>query len=178
MIYKFVLISDEVDPFKREIQIDPDATFLDLLQIIYQSINYSDPEIASFFISNEDWDKKEEISLVEKDNNPEFDSWVMEETPLTEFIEDEQQRLMLQFDYPKERFFFIELSEIITGKNINKAKCTLSVGEAPQQYEKEDEELTTPLKTTKQGIDIDESFYGDQDFDSIEIEGFENLEDL
>ena len=54
----------------------------------------------------------------------------------------------------------------------------MSVGEAPQQYEKEDEELTTPLKTTKQGIDIDESFYGDQDFDSIEIEGFENLEDL
>ena len=30
MIYRFTLISDEVDDFVREIQIDPEATFYDL----------------------------------------------------------------------------------------------------------------------------------------------------
>ena len=173
MIYRFTLISDEVDQFRREIQIDPDATFLDLYKAIFNSVNYQPAEMASFFICDEDWEHREEISLNEKDINPEEDSWIMDETELTEFFEDEQQRMVLQFDYPHERFFFIELSEIITGKDIKKAKCTRTEGDAPSQFFTEEKEAT---KTTS--IDVDDSFYGDQDYDSLEIEGFENLDEL
>ena len=35
------------------------------------------------------------------------------------------------FDYMTERCFFIELSEIITGKDMNGAKCTKKSGDAP-----------------------------------------------
>ena len=178
MIYKFILISDEVDPFKREIHIDPDATFLELLNTIYRSVNYTEPEVASFFICNEDWKKEDEITLTEQDSNPEYDNWIMDTTRLTEFLEDEQQRLVLQFDYPHDRYFFIELAEIITGKDIQQAKCTKSIGEAPDQYLIEEENFVPKVTKQPQELDVDESFYGDQDYDSMEIEGFENLDEL
>lgn len=32
MIFKFLILSDEVDDFKREIKIDADATFMDFTE--------------------------------------------------------------------------------------------------------------------------------------------------
>ena len=103
MIYRFTLMSDEVDLFRREIQIDPEATFYDLFKVIYKSVKYQESENASFFICDEDWEPKKEISLFENDDNYEEDAWIMEDTELSELLEDEQQRLTLQFDAPKDR---------------------------------------------------------------------------
>ena len=41
MVYRFLLLSDEVDDFKREIQIDSEATFLDLQNVILDSVGYT-----------------------------------------------------------------------------------------------------------------------------------------
>ena len=41
MIYRFTIISDEVDDFVREIQIDPEATFFDLHEAILKAANYT-----------------------------------------------------------------------------------------------------------------------------------------
>ena len=175
MVYRFTLISDEVAQYKREIQIDPDATFLELFQAIYKSNQYTTTEKASFYTCDEDWELKKEISLQENEDNFEDDIWVMADTAISELIEDEYQRLVLQFNPPYERYFFIELSEIIIGENISKAKVTKKEGEAPVQYFEEPKE---EVKTTTKKLDVDETFYGDQDCDSLEIEGFENLEDI
>ena len=133
MIYRFTIISDEVDDFVREIQIDPEATFFDLHEAILKAANYTNDQMTSFFICDDDWEKEKEITLEEMDNNPEMDSWIMKETRLNELIEDEKQKLLYVFDYMTERCFFIELSEIITGKEIKGAKCTKKSGEAPKQ---------------------------------------------
>ncbi len=89
--------------------------------------------MTSFFICDDDWEKEKEITLEEMDDNPEMDSWVMKETQLSELVEDEKQKLLYVFDYMTERCFFIELSEIITGKEMKGAKCTKKAGEAPKQ---------------------------------------------
>ncbi|KAA6312442.1 hypothetical protein EZS27_036629, partial [termite gut metagenome] len=34
MIYRFVIVSDEIDDFVREIQMDPEATFFDFHKAI------------------------------------------------------------------------------------------------------------------------------------------------
>lgn len=133
MIYRFTIISDEVDDFVREIQIDPEATFFDLHEAILKAANYTNDQMTSFFICDDDWEKEKEITLEEMDNNPEMDSWIMKETRLNELIEDEKQKLLYVFDYMTERCFFIELSEIITGKEIKGAKCTKKSGEAPSK---------------------------------------------
>ncbi len=170
MIYRFTIISDEVDNFVREIQIDPEATFFDLHEAILKAANYTNDQMTSFFICDDDWEKEKEITLEEMDNNPEMDSWIMKETRLNELIEDEKQKLLYVFDYMTERCFFIELSEIITGKEIKGAKCTKKSGEAPKQ--------TVDFEEMAAGggsLDLDENFYGDQDFDmeDFDAEGFD-----
>ena len=170
MIYRFTIISDEVDDFVREIQIDPEATFFDLHEAILKAANYTNDQMTSFFICDDEWEKEIEITLEEMDNNPEMDSWIMKETRLNELIEDEKQKLLYVFDYMTERCFFIELSEIITGKEIKGAKCTKKSGEAPKQ--------TVDFEEMAAGggsLDLDENFYGDQDFDmeDFDAEGFD-----
>ena len=170
MIYRFTIISDEVDDFVREIQIDPEATFFDLHEAILKAANYTNDQMTSFFICDDDWEKGKEITLEEMGNNPEMDSWIMKETRLNELIEDEKQKLFYVFDYMTERCFFIELSEIITGKEIKGAKCTKKSGEAPKQ--------TVDFEEMAAGggsLDLDENFYGDQDFDmeDFDAEGFD-----
>lgn len=175
MIYRFTLISDETDDFVREIQIDPDATFFDFHQAILKSVNFTDDQMTSFFICDEDWEKEKEITLEEMDDNPEIDSWVMDETPISDLVEDEKQKLIYVFDYMTERCFFIELTEIITGKSMSGAKCTASVGEAPQQI------IDFNEFEAKAGssFDLGEDFYGDQDFDMDEFDkdGFSGFDD-
>ena len=94
MIYRFTIISDEVDDFVREIQIDPEATFFDFHEAILKSVGYANDQMTSFFICDDDWEKEKEVTLEEMDDNPEIDSWVMKETPISELIEDEKQMVL------------------------------------------------------------------------------------
>jgi hypothetical protein len=170
MIYRFTIISDEVENFIREIQIDPEATFFDFHKAILKSVNYTDDQMTSFFICGDNWEKEQEITLEEMDTNSEMDSWVMSETTLNELVEDEKQKLLYVFDYMTERVFFIELSEIITGKETKAAVCTRKEGEAPKQTIDFEE-----LAAASGPVDLDENFYGDQDFDmdDFDAEGFD-----
>lgn len=173
MIFKFLLLSDEVDDFKREIQIDSDATFLDLHKAIIESVNFKDEEMTSFFLCDDNWEKEQEITLIEMDTSSEEDSYVMADCVLNDFLEDEKQKLMYIFDYLTERAFFIELMEIVTGKSLNKPACSLSEGTPPAQFAEFES-----FETTSGNLDIGENFYGDEsyDMDELDSEGFEGLE--
>ena len=46
MIYRFTLISDEVDDFIREIKIDSEATFFDLHEAILKAAGYKDDQMT------------------------------------------------------------------------------------------------------------------------------------
>lgn len=170
MIYRFTIISDEADDFIREIQIDPEATFYDFHEAILKSAGYTNDQMTSFFICDDDWEKGAEITLEEMDDNPEVDNWVMKDTAISELIEDEKQKMLYVFDYITERCFFLELSEIITGKEIKGAKCTKKEGEAPKQIVDIEE-----MVAAGGSLDLDENFYGDQDFDmeDFDAEGFD-----
>ena len=67
MVFRFLILSDEVDDFKREIKIDAEATFLDLHDAILESVGYTKDQMCSFFICDDDWSKNTEITLVEMD---------------------------------------------------------------------------------------------------------------
>ena len=124
MVYKFLILSDEVDHFAREIEIDSEATFLELNDAILESVGYAKDQLTSFFICEDNWEKKIEVTLMDMETGYDEDSWVMGETRLSELLEDEKQRMLFVFDNMTERAFFIELREIITGKNLKKAVCT------------------------------------------------------
>ena len=65
MVYKFTILSDEVDTFVREIAIDSEASFFELHNSILDSVNYEKNQMTSFFICTDDWEKGQEITLVE-----------------------------------------------------------------------------------------------------------------
>ncbi|MDR1746245.1 MAG: plasmid pRiA4b ORF-3 family protein [Tannerella sp.] len=173
MVYRFLILSDEVDDFKREIKINSDATFLDLHQAIQDATGFKGDEMASFFLCDDDWTKETEITLVEMDTSSEVDAYVMEDTPLEELVEDEHQKLLYVFDYMMDRSFFIELVEMITGQTLRKPVCSLSVGEPPAQ-------TVSPEEMDKriEKFELDENFYeemglSEDDMNVIDDDEFE-----
>ena len=157
MIYKFRIVSDEVDNFKREICIDSDASFLELHDAILDSVGFSKDQMTSFFICDDDWEKKTEITLMDMGKDSDEDTWIMASTKLSDLIEDEGQRLVFVFDYMTDRMFFMELKEIEPGKDLETPVCTKNVA--------------------NNSSDFDETFYGDETFDPSELdeEGFADL---
>jgi hypothetical protein len=154
-----------VDEFKREIQISSEATFFDLHKAILDATGFEQGQICSFFTCDEDWNKNTEITLIDMGASSEMDTYVMEDTPLDELLEDEHQKLLYVFDYMMERVFFMELSEIITGQNLDKAICTMSVGLPPVQTFSAEE-----MEKRSDSVDLDEEFYGDSEYDEDELD--------
>jgi len=163
MVYKFTLISDEVDLFVRVITIDSEATFFDLHNAILDSVKYDKNQMTSFFICSDNWEKGQEVTLIEMDSSSEYDNLVMEDTALEELLSDEKQKLLYVFDIISDRSFFIELTEIIPGKDLDVPVCITSKGSAPQQI------LSEEAVDLSQKINLDENFYGDSEFDEDEL---------
>ena len=167
MVYRFLLLSDEADNFKREIQISSQATFLDFHKEILKSTGYDINQLYSFFICADDWSKQTEITLIEMDTSSEVDCYIMENTLLEDFMEEEHQKLLYVFDMLNERVFFIELREIITGKDLKDPLCTKSIGKAPNQI------IEFDLVMSDISSDLDENFYGDDAYNDEELDGLE-----
>lgn len=178
MVYKFTIISDEVDDFILEIKIDSDATFYDLHKIIVKTCLYEDNQITSFFICNEDWEKIQEVVLEDiGSGNFEEDIYIMRNTRLSELVEEEKQRLTYVFDPLADRMFFMELTELTFGKELKEPICGRRHGNPPAQSL--DVEETNVQEKEKNNEDLGEDFYGSEEFESEEFdpEGFEISED-
>ena len=62
MLYRFRVILDAEDDVFRDIEIMANNTLEDLHNTILQSFGFDGTELASFYISNENWEQGEEIS--------------------------------------------------------------------------------------------------------------------
>lgn len=179
MIFNFRLVSDEVDNFKREIEIDADDTFLDLRNAICDAVQYDRSEMCSFFLCDDSWEKEKEITLEDMGTDSDGDTYLMDECILSDYLDDEGQKLMFVFDYMTDRAFFLQLKKIITGKSLKDPVCTLSMGKAPDQHiDMKRFEAEIDAKAAKQasledfGEDFDEDGYNEDEFDP---EGFSDL---
>ena len=179
MIFTFRIVSDEVDNFKREIKIDGTATFLDLKNAICDCVGYDKGQMSSFFLCDRNWDKEKEITFEDMGSDADQDVWLMDESVLSDFIDDEGQRLLYIFDYITDRAFFIEMTEIVTGRSLKDPVCSLSLGHAPQETIDLDE-FDAKIDAKQAAItatDLDEDFYGDQEYnaDEFDTEGFDEM---
>lgn len=178
MIFNFRIVSDEVDNFKREIQIDADATFLDLRNAICDSVGYDKNQMCSFFLCDDNWEKEREITLEDMGLDSDQDAWLMDETILSDYIDD-GQRLMFVFDYMTDRAFFIEMKQTITGRTLKDPVCTSAMGTPPPQVIDIDEfEAKVDAKAVAHSADdFDEDFYGSDEFneDEFDAAGFDEM---
>ena len=176
MLYKFRIVSDEVENFKLEILIDSDDTFMRLRNAILDAVGYDKSQLDSFFICDDDWTKRTEITLMEMDTDSDEDIYLMEDTQLSELIEDEGQKLMFMFDYVTGRSFFMEMKELIPSKHLSQPLCTRKSGTAPKQILDLDAfEPTSAKSATAMGIDdLGEDFYGSDEFNEDELDASYN----
>lgn len=182
MIYKFRLVSDEVDNFKREIDIDADATFLDLQNAICQSVGYDKQQMHSFFLCDSGWEKGREITLEDMGSDSSEDDYLMEDCVLSDFIEDEGQRLIFVFDYLTDRAFFMEMKKSTPGKSLIDPICTLAMGNPPAEtVDIDDFNAKIDAKATRAAAspaeDLDEDFYGSSEYndDEFDVTGFDEM---
>ncbi|MCC8120058.1 MAG: hypothetical protein LIP09_15125 [Bacteroidales bacterium] len=182
MILRFRIVSDEVSNFKREIEIDGTATFLDLKNAICESVNYDKNQMCSFFLCSDDWEKQKEITMEDMYTDDDQEVWLMDECELSDYLEEEGQKMLFVFDYMTDRCMFMELKAVITGKILKDPVCTLALGKAPQQTIDIDEftknlEEKAAASVNTDIDDIDEEFYGSDEYDPSEFdaEGFDEI---
>lgn len=179
MVYKFKLVSDEVSNFVREIEIDSNSTFLQLRNAILDSVGYAKNDLDSFFLCNDDWEFQEEIAQEDMGSSSDQDLWIMADTPLSELIEDEGQRLAFVFDYLTERSFFMELKKIEIGRTLSEPICTMKKGNPPVQsvdideFNQRLERETARMASDYDDMDTDQ--YNDLGYNDEELNGYDEL---
>ena len=89
---------------------------------------------------------------------------------------------MYVFDPLGDRAFFMELSKIEFGKDIDAPVCTKSVGDAPAQTLNFDELMSKSNATANTDEDFNEDFYGSDDYneDDLDPDGYDigNISDM
>lgn len=113
MIYRFrvILDNDTEDDVFRDLEIRETDTLEDLHNIITQSFGFDGNEMASFYISDKQWNQGEEISLFDlSDENP---TRLMNETTINDVVHEMQTRLIYVYDFFSMWTFFVELAEIV-----------------------------------------------------------------
>ncbi|WP_321998066.1 IS1096 element passenger TnpR family protein [Draconibacterium orientale] len=154
MIYQFQIVSQEAQNFRLEVALDEKHSFFDFHSIIQKSVGFESHQLASFFVSNKNWRKLVEISMLDLGiNGAAF--YIMQKTKLGDLLQDKGQHLIYTFDFLNDRSFFIELTGIIMEKNLNEPLVALKQGDSPVQVLGEEKfELET-------GVSQEEEVYMD-----------------
>lgn len=183
MVYKIKFISEEVDGFLREIEIDSDATFLDLSNAILKACHYGDDQMTSFYVCDDEWERHQQITRedMSDESDADEDIYAMASTPLSDFIDDEGQRFQYVFDPFNDRCFYLQVKELIPGHHLKKARTVRQAGEPPVQVEIDDTPIPIPgaagagKKAVAEPDDLDDDFYGGSEFESDDLDpdGFE-----
>jgi hypothetical protein len=114
MIYRFRIILDhdsEGDIF-RDIEIRETDTLEDLHNAITQSFGFEGSEMASFYLSDDEWNQGEEISLFDMSEVANAVK-LMSETSINEVSHEDSTRLIYIYDFLSMWTFLVELAEIV-----------------------------------------------------------------
>ena len=111
MIYRFRIILDAKEDVFRDIEIESDATLEDFHNSITQSFGFDGQEMASFYISNENWEQGEEIPLFDMSEGPDSIR-VMNDTALESVVDRDHTRLLYVYDFLNMWTFLVELADI------------------------------------------------------------------
>lgn len=133
MICIFEISSSEITDYKRLIHISPDQTFEDLHRIIQNTSSFDQSQLASFFLTDDQWRRKIEISLLDSGGTSP-NQLSMRKTKLNEYINVTGQKLVYVFDFFKERLLNIELKEKLMKTDLKEPFVAYESGHAPVQF--------------------------------------------
>jgi hypothetical protein len=135
-IYRFRVSFEEYDDIHRDIEIRSDQTFEQFHLAIQESIGFDASKPASFFMSNDNWKKGQEIATKPASGENHSPALNMRECRMCDFIADPHQKIYYMFDAPSQWTFFVELFKILpdTDPSRKYPLCVKVHGDAPKQY--------------------------------------------
>ena len=135
-LYRFKVTFEDYDEVTREIDVKSNQTFEDLHRAIHQSTGYNPEFSSSFYISNDQWTKGEEITYLPNQKRLDRGIALMDKVRLSSFIDDPHQKFYYTFNFDRPYDFHVELMKIILDENPNVTYPYIvkSVGEAPRQF--------------------------------------------
>lgn len=174
--YKFrvLLDSDKNQEIFRDIVINREETFETFYNAIVASFNFTGDQMASFYMSNDEWDKGFEITLMDMSFDEDMPEpiAIMSENKLVDFVKDPDQKVILVYDFMRMWIFLIELIDIVK-EPVDAAKVVMSVGIAPP----EDSRMIDLEEGYEDEFDLDEDFedeFGDEFEDGYDNEDYGN----
>jgi len=134
-VYRFRVSFEDYDVF-REVDIRSNQTFEDLHKAIHLSLNYSPDVPSSFYISNDQWIKGTEITILPNEKRVEKGIALMADSKLNNFIEDPHQKFYYISNFDRPFDFHVELIRILTtAENAESLpKILKASGEPPKQF--------------------------------------------
>ena len=169
-VYKFrVLVDHEEDVF-RDIVIREDQTFEDLHHAIIKAFGFFGDQMASFYVSNEAWEKGEEIVLMDMGFDGPGAPPVMRTTKIGGTATAGEGKFLYVYDFLRMWIFYVEVhgaEDAVEGANY--PLIDLSFGDAPAEDSKEipdDLGLVDPILAMEEEEELEDEI-GDM-FDSLE----------
>ena len=135
-LYRFRITFEDYDDVIREIDVKSNQTFEDLHRAIHQSTGYSPEFSSSFYVSNDQWIKGEEITYLPNQKRIDRGVALMDKVKLLKYIDDPHQKFYYTFNFDRPFDFHVELLKIILDETPGTTYPAVikSTGEAPKQF--------------------------------------------
>jgi hypothetical protein len=157
-----VLDNDTDEDVFRDIEIRETDTLEDLHNCISQSFGFDGVEISSFYLSDDNWNEGEEITMFDTEE-PGVRNMVS--TLINEVVHEAQTKLIYVYDFLYMWTFFVELAEIVEeAEGTNYPNLMFVHGQIPE---------SAPEKSFE-ADDFDD--FNDEFDDGLDLEDYDNLD--
>ncbi len=163
-MYKIRVILDTEEDVIRTLLVDHTINLESLHLTIANAFGFDGTEMASFYLSDTEWNQGQEIPLF--DMSESGDAITMSTTLLEAAMEFVESKMIYVYDFLNMWTFYVEVLEIDKENNKDLPKTILSVGEIPEQAP--DKEFTTEDMLS----DFDDEFK--DEFESLDDFDFDN----
>lgn len=135
-VLKFRAYYEEDDSVYRDINIKHTHTFEDLHQAILKAYGFDNKHQATFYRSNDSWQKGREITFEKYDKEYQAEPLLMSETTIGSEIKDPNQKFIYVYDFQKLWSFLVELINVSKEETPKTMYPSIarSEGIAPPQY--------------------------------------------
>jgi hypothetical protein len=172
-VYRFRVSFEDYDDVMREVDIKSTHTFEDLHRAIHLSTGYQPEYSSSFYISNDQWIKGQEIAYMPSQRKIDRGVPLMERSKLSSFIDDPHQKFYYTFNFDRPFDFHVELIKILDETpGVTYPHVAKSVGEAPKQFGN----VFTPT-ATPEVVNDDFDFLNEMEYVAEDTADFEEVVD-
>jgi hypothetical protein len=135
-ILKFRVYWEDDDSVYRDVVIKHTQKFLELHHIILKCFEFDNKHSATFYRSNDNWQRGKEITLEKYDKAYKVPPLLMNETLIGKEIHEPNQKFIYVYDFHKNWTFLVELINVNKEENpkIIYPSCSRSEGIGPSQY--------------------------------------------